>query len=178
MVLGSRPWWEIINFTEAGNYLTLRMCEEDTPVDFSRRDCDGLICAAKKVDKIYSEIASLSPETMGMVRNVLEYLMGRYYLDLCKALSGSETTIRKNVNTYFGVKAQSMQARNGTAVEMFTQIILKLGNPLPFIYVLKRGMSPLRTLVSYTNKNNRYKMICDVVEQLLRKYKNPRAWSL
>jgi len=60
-----------------------------------------------------------------------------------------------------------MEARNGKAVEMFSKIVSRLENKVfPFKYILTHGMSPLRTLVSYTNKRNRDGVIDEVVDRL------------
>jgi len=89
---------EIVNFTKASHYLTQRMCEGDVRVDFTRRDYDGLVCAATKVDKVYCEIEDMTTKTIRIMRNVLEFLKARYYQGLCEALSGfSDNYIREKV---------------------------------------------------------------------------------
>ncbi|KAF8533401.1 hypothetical protein BDD12DRAFT_810207 [Trichophaea hybrida] len=73
---------------------------------------------------------------------------------------------------HLGVKAQSMVARDGAAVKTFTKIVFLLRNPLcPFKFILTCRMLPLCTLVSYTNNDNRNKIIEQVVERLLKEKK-------
>jgi hypothetical protein len=64
------------------------MCEGDVRVDFAWRDYDGIVRAATKVGDVYCEMEDMTSSTIRIMRNVLEFLNGRYYQGLCEALSG------------------------------------------------------------------------------------------